>query len=236
MGNEDFWRLEQVEDEQLLGEVKALVRADRHVSARLLAHLAEVEERRLHLKNACSSMFEYAMTLGMSEDEAGRRLSAAGVAKRFPAVYRLLDEGKLSLSVICRLKQFIILANHEELLAGVSGLSYRKAQEWLAARFARPDVPATIRKLPEQRALGAPAQRPSQRTMISQPSPAANEQAAPGPAPEALKLTPSASKRTDRGIVEPLSAERFRVQVTASQELKDKLELAADLMAHRNPG
>jgi hypothetical protein len=27
MGNEDFWRLEQVEDEELLGEVQALVRA-----------------------------------------------------------------------------------------------------------------------------------------------------------------------------------------------------------------
>ena len=114
MGNEDFWRLEQVEDEQLLGDVQALVRADRHVSARLLAHLAEVEERRRNLtrgaipegvKHASSSMFEYAMTLGMSEDEAARRLSAAGVAKRFPAVYRLLDEGKLSLSVICRLKK-----------------------------------------------------------------------------------------------------------------------------------
>ncbi|HEV8246456.1 MAG TPA: HNH endonuclease signature motif containing protein [Polyangiaceae bacterium] len=71
--------------------------------------------------------------------------------------------------------------------------------------------------------------------MISQPSPPANEQAAPEPAPEAFELTPSVSKRADRGIVEPLSAERFRVQFTASQELKDKLELAADLMAHRNP-
>src|SRR5258706_15943099 len=118
MGNEDFWRLEEVEEEQLLGEVQRLVRADRHVSARLLAHLAEVEERRLHLRHASSSMFEYAMTLGMSEDEAGRRLCAAGVAKRFPTVYRLLDEGKLSLSIICRLKQFITLQNHEELARG----------------------------------------------------------------------------------------------------------------------
>ncbi|HEV8244889.1 MAG TPA: HNH endonuclease signature motif containing protein, partial [Polyangiaceae bacterium] len=141
--------------------------------------------------------------------------------------YRLLDEGKLSLSVICRLKQFITLDNHQELLTGVSDLSARKADAWLAARFPRPDAPSRARKLPEQRALGAPA--------ISQPSPAADEQAAPGPAPAALKLTPSASKRADRGIVEPLAAERYRVQFTANQELKDKLELAADLMAHRNP-
>src|SRR6185436_20594957 len=96
MGSEDLWRLEQVEDETLLGEVLSLLRADRRVSARLLAHLAEVEERRLHLKQANSSMFEYCLELGMSEDEAGRRLSAASVTKRFPQAYRMLDEGTLS--------------------------------------------------------------------------------------------------------------------------------------------
>ncbi|HEV8248013.1 MAG TPA: HNH endonuclease signature motif containing protein [Polyangiaceae bacterium] len=234
MGNEDFWRLERVEDEQLLGDVQALVRADRNVSARLLAHLAEVEERRLHLKHASSSMFEYAMRLGMSEDEAGRRLCAAGVAKRFPTVYPLLDEGKLSLSVICRLKQYITLQNHEEVLIGVSGLSARKADAWLAARFPRPDALSTIRKRPEQRAQSASAQPPAHEAGLAPPSTPAKERA-PLSAPEALKLTPSPSKRADRGIVEPLAAERYRVQFTANQELKDKLELAADLMAHRNP-
>ncbi|HEV8246984.1 MAG TPA: HNH endonuclease signature motif containing protein, partial [Polyangiaceae bacterium] len=234
MGNKEFWRLEQVEDERLLSEMQALVRVDRRVSARLLAHLAEVEERRLHLKHASSSMFEYAMTLGMSEDEAGRRLCAASVAKRFPTVYRLLDEGKLSLSVICRLKQFIALQNHDELLTGVSGLSYRKAQEWLAARFARPDAPSTIRKQPEPKAPGAPAKQVEHETALP-PSSGGTEAEPTTVAPEALKLTPTGTKRADRGIVEPLSFERFRVQFTANQELKDKLELAADLMAHRNP-
>jgi hypothetical protein len=51
------------------------------------------------------------------------------------------------------------------------------------------------------------------------------------PAPHEFKLKPS-----DRGTVEPLSAVRHRVQFTASQVLRDKLELALDLMAHQNPG
>src|SRR6188474_633110 len=100
---QSFWQLGQVADERLLEDIRELVHTDRRVNARLLAHLAEVEERRLHLKQAKSSMFEYCLELGMSEDEAGRRLSAAGVAKRFRAAYRMLDEGKLCLSVICKL-------------------------------------------------------------------------------------------------------------------------------------
>src|SRR6185436_6843819 len=96
-----FWELGNIGDKQLLGNAQRLVGLDRRVSARLLAHLSEVEERRLHLLRAHASMFEYAMSLGMSEDEAGRRVCAARVAKRFPAVYALLDAGKVSLSVIC---------------------------------------------------------------------------------------------------------------------------------------
>src|SRR6185503_17851557 len=105
-------------------------------------------------------------------------------ARRFPAVYRLLDEGKLSLSVICRLKQFITFENHEELLAGLSGLSARKADAWLAARFPRPDVPSTIRKRPAQRGQSAPAQPPAHEAGLSTPSTPAKEQAHPQGAEE----------------------------------------------------
>jgi hypothetical protein len=79
-------------------------------------------------------MFEYCIDLGMSEDEAGRRLCAASVAKRFPDVYRMLDNGKLSLSIICKLKHYLTDANHSGLLAGVAGMSYRRAEAWLVSQ------------------------------------------------------------------------------------------------------
>src|SRR5262245_30071797 len=88
--------LDGVSDESLASSMTRLVRVDRRVSARLLAHLAEIEERRLHLKHAFPSMFEYCLSLGMSEDEAGRRLCAARVARQFPIVFSLVDEGRLS--------------------------------------------------------------------------------------------------------------------------------------------
>jgi hypothetical protein len=238
MGNGSFWQLGDVDDEDLVIGIRKLVQADRRVSARLLAHLAEVEERRLHLRKASPSMFEYCLSLGMSEDEAGRRICAARVARRFPVIYALLDQGKLSLSVICKLKDYLSDDNHAELLAGVSGLSFRKAEAWLAARFARPDVPSVIRKLP-QRAIAAAVASPPQADAAALPaapvsSPPARACAAAEPqpaAPQQFKLKPS-----DRGTVEPLSSERHRVQFTATQALREMLELALDLMAHQNPG
>ena len=38
-----------------------------------------------------------------------------------------------------------------------------------------------------------------------------------------------------RARIEPLSEARYKVQLTASAELKAKLERACDLMRHRNP-
>ncbi len=238
-----FWELDRLGDDALTSGTLQLVHADRRVGARLLAHLSEIEERRLHLKQAFSSMFDYCLSLGMSEDEAGRRLCAASVAKRFPVIYSLVDDGKLSLSVVCKLKHYLTTDNHVEVLSGVSGLSYRKAEAWLAAHFARPDVPATVRKLPQRspRALAPALSAPSSTTEAT-PTDLQNASTADSAPngrvadiePEPPYVPPPAQARS-RNRVEPLSAERYRVQFTADQALREKLELVAELMAHGNP-
>ncbi|WP_394846993.1 hypothetical protein LZC95_05940 [Pendulispora brunnea] len=45
--------------------------------------------------------------------------------------------------------------------------------------------------------------------------------------------TPASASKTSR--IEPLSSKRYKVQFTASAELKKKIERAADLMRHANP-
>jgi len=52
-------KLADLSDVQLLESLKSLVGQARAVLARLLAHLVEVEERRLHLEAACPSMFQF---------------------------------------------------------------------------------------------------------------------------------------------------------------------------------
>src|SRR5882672_951601 len=147
-------RLSSVTDDALLESLHALVGSHRRVMADLIAHLSEVDARRLHANKGFSSLFGYCLErLGFSEDEACRRIEAARLMRRFPEIFSLLQGGAISLTVLGLLKHHLTNENHSELLAGVSGSSVRQAKEWLAARFPAADVPSSIRKLPARDAV-----------------------------------------------------------------------------------
>ena len=74
-------------NEEVLSSLKTLIGEGNRILAKVLAYLAEVEERRIHLELACGSMFEFCIRrLGFSENEAFRRLTAARLVRRFPAI------------------------------------------------------------------------------------------------------------------------------------------------------
>lgn len=126
--------------------------SQRRATAELIAHLAEMDARKLYLSQAASSLFVYCVQrLRFGEDEACRRIDAARLAHRFPVIYGMLELGEVSLSVLGRLKSFINADNADELLALVRGKSVRDAERLLAARFPKPSVPDRIRKLPNAR-------------------------------------------------------------------------------------
>src|SRR5689334_9127523 len=58
MHQRGFWNLGEVSDEQLVGSLRELVIADARCEAHIVAHLAELDARRLTLKRA-QSLFEY---------------------------------------------------------------------------------------------------------------------------------------------------------------------------------
>ena len=53
------YSLTHLSDQDLLAELAVLVTTDRQTTARLLAHIAEVDARELYLPAACSSMHVY---------------------------------------------------------------------------------------------------------------------------------------------------------------------------------
>jgi len=199
-------RLTDLSDEQLLDSLKTLCSQGRLVLARLLAHLVEVEERRLHLEAACPSMFQFCVQrLGMSEDEACRRIHAARLARRFPDLLVRIQQGDLTLSTMALLQDALTEASYEELVEAAAGKTKAEVQALLAKRSPKPDVAAAITTIPMQPAIPtldvAQVQAPA---------------AAVGPQ------------------LVPLSETRHRVQFTASDELRKKLERAQDLTRHAN--
>src|SRR6266852_5245290 len=84
-------------NDDLVAAVNSLARCEREATACLLAHLAELDARRLYLAAGFSSLFTYCCTvLHLSEPAAYSRIEAARAARRFPVVLPMLGEGALS--------------------------------------------------------------------------------------------------------------------------------------------
>jgi len=136
-------------DEALVAEVARLAKGEREATASLVAHLAELHARRLHERAGFSSLFTYCTeVLRLSEHEAYDRMKAAKVARRYPAVLALLASGRINLTTIRLVAPCLTRDNQTDLFTEAVGKSKRQVQEMLARRFPRPDVPASIRKLP----------------------------------------------------------------------------------------
>jgi hypothetical protein len=199
-------KLTDFSDVQLMESLKSLVGHGRAVLARLLAHLVEVEERRLHLEAACPSMFQFCVQrLAMSEDEACRRIHAARLARRFPDLLVRIERGELTLSTMALLRDALDDSNYEELVEAAAGKTKAEVQAHLAKRSPARDVPAAITTIPAQAPIPTLG-------MTARPAPAT----ATGPQLVSLSET------------------RHKVQFTASDELRKKLERAQDLMRHAN--
>jgi hypothetical protein len=151
MKTRGFWHLGDVSDELLLSGLRELLTAEGRSEARIVAHLAEVDERRLHLKQAAPSLFDYwQKKLGLSDNQAYYRIAAARVARRFPIVFELLERREIHLTNIAPLGKHLTAENHLELLGEAGRLSKRELLRCLAQRYPRPEVPSRIRKLPER--------------------------------------------------------------------------------------
>src|SRR5687767_9718416 len=110
-----FWQLGGLSDERLLGSLRELLAADGRSEARIVAHLAEVDARRIHLK-AAPSLFEYCQKqLGLSDNQAYYRIAAARVAQKFPVVFELLGRRAIHLTNIAPLTKHLTAENHLEL-------------------------------------------------------------------------------------------------------------------------
>jgi hypothetical protein len=88
--------LRAVSDDELLRRLGELVRQSRRVEADLVAHIGEVEERKLFARFAFSSMYAYCTeALHLTEAEAYRRITVARAARKDPALLELLRDGRL---------------------------------------------------------------------------------------------------------------------------------------------
>ena len=214
--------IDRMSDRDLLDHVKRAAQRERETSVQLIALLMELDARKLYLAEGCSSLFTYCrQVLHLSEHAAYGRIEAARTARRYPVILERLAEGTLHLTAIGLLGPHLTRENHLQVLEAAAHKSKREIEALVARLCPRPDVPATVRKLPERGTALAPGE-------LKTGGP--NESEAALPSAANAPLTPSRP-----ASVTPLAPERYKIQFTVSRETHDRLRRAQDLMRHTIP-
>ncbi len=80
-------------------EEKNLVLKERALIGEIIAHLAEIETRKLYCDLMYHSLYDYCTEeLGYTNDQAYRRISAMRLSKQLPQIKTKLENGSISLS------------------------------------------------------------------------------------------------------------------------------------------
>ena len=245
--------LRSVPDDELLRRLGSLVHQSRAVEHDLVAHIAEVDARKLYAREACPSMFVYCTNvLHLSDAEAYLRIAAARVSLLHPVILKLLADGSLNLTTVNLIRRHLSSDKRDVLLARAAHRSKRQILELLAEIAPRPDVPPVMRKLPERRTpprppvpgpVGAPIPELGPDRVVPSvppvaeavPMPTVRVSVAPSPSMPvpALELCPE--RVEPPALVLPLSSARYKVQFTAGARLHDLLERLRGLMRSTVP-
>ena len=227
----DIESLAELADADLLVRVERLVHGERRATAAVIAHLAEIEQRRLYLAEGHGSLFSYCTrVLHLSEHAAYNRIEAARVARRFPAILNCLERGDVHLTAVRLLSPLFTADNHRDLLAAAKHKSRREVEELIARLRPQPDAPSMVRKLPSATARSA---APGLMTEVEKVAEAATVPAADSE--ERSSAPPREASPARPAVVVPSAPERYKVQFTASAAMREKLRRAQELLRHRIP-
>jgi 5-methylcytosine-specific restriction endonuclease McrA len=235
----------ELSDSDLLAGTRRLVGASNQLLAALLAHLAEVEARGVHRTRACSSLYSYCIyELRFSEDAAFRRVSAARLLRRFPALFDAIASGELHLTALLMLGPHLTSENFREVLARAKHRTKKEIARLVRELDPLPDVPPRIEPLGPAPAQGPTALRPLTWEMFTLSlNPIRN--LAPGERPRdwmddelaSLVPTPAPARVESAREAGRLSGpQRYKVQFTATAEYVELVERAQALLSSTSDG
>src|SRR5882672_4395520 len=143
------YSLTHLSDAVLLRDLATLIAHDRVTTAAVLAHIAEVDARRLYAPAGHPSMHAYCVgELRLSEDAASKRIQGARAARQFPLLFAALAEGRLHLAAVCLVAPHLTAENVESLVGAATHRSKTEIEGMLARLFRKAEVPTTLRAIP----------------------------------------------------------------------------------------
>jgi hypothetical protein len=225
MQNDILATLARLSDNDLATRVKALAAREREAMAPMVAHLAEMDTRDIHLRDGYPRLYDYCRAvLHLSEWEAWNRIEAGRVARRFPILLDMLEEGSINITGIKLLGPHLTPENHRAVLEKARFKSKLAISEIVAGLDPQPDVPTTIMPIAEFAVVPQAPASPAPTVDTPQaPTTTAPEVAAP-------VIPPPPPARP--AVLTPLSPRRYKLQLTISGETLEKLRRAKDMLGH----
>jgi len=249
MQSELIVRAAELPDPDLLRQVAQLATRERGATVELVAHLAELDARKLHVAEGYGSLFAYCTgPLRLAEHAAYNRIEAARLSRRFPAVLDLLSDGSLNLSTLRLLAPHLRPETFGTLVNQARLRSKREVETLVAQLVPRPDVPATVRRLPDRLPIAQAARPPSGEECRAVDVSERARAGATDTSADSIRLAAIAELRaqlvepaealprlSDRPLVVPLAPGRYRVQFTMTAPTHEKLRRAQDLLRREIP-
>ena len=141
--------LSHLADDTLLRDGSAHIARNRWGLADALAHIAEIDARELYLPLGYASMSAFCRgAWRLSDDVAGKYIHAARAARRSPALFVAVAEGRLELCGVLLLAPRLSPENAEELISAATHKTRVEIEQLLADRFPRPNVETRVTPLP----------------------------------------------------------------------------------------
>jgi hypothetical protein len=246
----------ELSDAELLTATRSLVGRSNQLLAALLAHLGEVEARGIHRIRACSSLYVYCIyELRFSEDEAFRRVAAARLVRRFPALLDAIAAGELHLTGLLMLGPHLTEQNLGQVLLRAKHRTKKEIARLVRELDPLPEVPPRIEPLGPASARLVP-RAPTWQEFVSSLCPV--RELSPGDRPrdwmedanegeaaasagfmlsdnEAVSTRAGADASGQTSSAESISPQRYAVQFTAGEEYVKLVEEAQALLSHSAP-
>jgi 5-methylcytosine-specific restriction endonuclease McrA len=232
-------------DQDLLSRIDALAGHEREATAELVAHLAALELRpSLYAAQGYGSLFAYCTeALRLSEDAACNRIEAARACRSFPVILDLLASGSLTLTAVRMLTKHLTPENHQAVLARARHQRKEQIQALVAELAPKPDVVASVRKLPAPTLAPPPEASMSAAALLLEMGSLTDPSSESGAArngngsvpPPPIDLAVPRLSPAPRPVVQALAPGRYCVQFTIGQEAYDKLRRLQTLLRREVP-
>ena len=208
--------------QELLEGVFAAVTREFEDVAVVVAHIAEMDIRKLFPGEGCSSMKTYCMeVLRLTEDQAYSRIAVARTAQKFPVVLDMIADGLVHLTAVDRLGPSLTEENYLCILAEATHKSMAEVEEIVARLRPKPAVPSSIYK------VGCDPEHGNEEDMFQDNGESAPDKEVPD------EHVPATRPRKPR--ISPLGPGSHDVHFTADDELMYALRELQELLSHQVP-